>query len=349
MLIVLYASRTNEGCCCYMQNRKATIKDVAQMAGVSIATVSHVLNKTRYVSPETQLRVLDVIEKIGYVYNNAGRMLRNNRTQLVGVIVPDIANSFFSITFKKIESILNRNGYKMLLCHSGDDPEKERQQLLSFGAGRVDGILLAPASPTFDYSTLPMYQEYPFVFFDREPKMAEYCGVFFNLHDAVQTATEELINAGHRRIACILGITRFSTTMFRLKGFQDALIKHNLPVDENLIFSCPTTRTEGYQKMKQILEQTDCTAVVCLNAFQAKGAVHYLNENNIDIPGRMSIITVASSDWYEMTRPMLTAIVSPVDELGEKAADLMLRRLNGEDVNNKRFYLNAPLTKRSSY
>ena len=332
-----------------MQNRKATIKDVAQMAGVSIATVSHVLNKTRYVSPETQRKVLNVIENIGYVYNNAGRMLRNNRTQVIGVIVPDISNPFFSQTVKKIESKLNRNGYKMLLCHSGDDPEKEQQQLISFGAGRVDGNLLAPASPSFNYSTLPMYQEYPFVFFDREPKMDEYCGVFFNLHDAVQTATEELINAGHRRIACIAGITRFSTTAFRIQGYRDALIRHGLPVDEELIFSSSTTREEGYRRMQQVLETTNCTAVICLNNLQAKGAFHCLNENNVDVPGRMSIIALASSDWYEMTRPVLTAIVSPLDELGGKAADLMLQRLNGENVTNKRIYLNALVTQRSSY
>ncbi len=328
---------------------RPTVKDVAKLANVSIATVSHVINGTRYVSPEVTEKVQTAMREINYIYNNAARSLRSNKTNTIGIIIPNIANPFFANTVNSIETVLNQNGYKILLCHSSDNQEKEMEQLESFGDGRVDGVILSPASPRLDYSQLPIFQKVPFVFFDRRPHMSQYCGAFINMYDATKYAVEQLVLAGHTKIGLIIGIARFSTTSDRRRGYEDALQKNGISILENLILTCPTTEQNGYERMRHLIQNTDCTAVFVANNLLSLGAMRYLREAKVEVPKRISVIGLASKDWVGVTQPPLTTIHEPLEDLGTTTAELMLQRLNGEDIQNKQITLPAFLSERTSY
>lgn len=332
-----------------MGNARATIKDVARMANVSTATVSHVLNNTRFVSPEVKQRVMGALEETNYSFNNVARALRSSKTNNIGVIIPDITNPFFAHVVKYLEVVLNQQGYNILLCHSRNDPEKEMEQLESMRSGLVDGVIIAPASSTFDYSTLPISKQCPMIFIDRRPMMKKYNGVFCNIRDVTQYAIEQLILAGHTRIACMLGQIRFSITYDRKKGYLDALEKHNIPVRQELILSGPTTAESGYEMMEYIMRATDATAVFAANGKLSLGAMHYLNEHDIAVPGRMAIIGLAAYEWSSVTRPALTSVLEPLKEMGLAAANLLLELIREPERPEEQIVLDAYLTKRTSY
>ena len=332
-----------------MVRHRATVKDVAKLANVSIATVSHVLNHTRYVSPEVCKRVEDALRETNYMYNNAARSLRSNKTNTIGVIIPDITNPFFSKIVKSLEQVINRKNYSMILCHSGDSHVKELELMETLRAGRVDGAVIAPASPTFDYSEVELYRQCPVVFIDRRPQMEQYSGVFINVHDIVQYAVEQLILAGHTKIGCMLGHIRFSTTFDRKRGYEDALQKHGIALRNDLVLSSPTTVEAGYERMSYYLQGTNCTAVFVANSRLSLGAIQCRNEFNIDVPGRMAIIGLAAQEWAAVTRPALTTVYEPLEEIGVATAELLLSRIGGDERQNEQIVLDACLSARSSY
>lgn len=332
-----------------MNNSRATVKDVAKCAGVSIATVSHVINNTRYVSPEMREKVEKAMLDMNYVPNHTARALRSDRTNTVGVVIPDVTNPFFASVVKALEEMLNQRGYSMLLCHSGDNHGKEMKQLEILHAFRVDGIIIAPASTTFDYSTTAVYSRCPMVFIDRKPNMSAFSGVFINFHDVVQSAVEQLIQAGHTSIGCMVGYIRFSTTKDRQQGYLDALTKHQIPIRQELIISGPTTEECGYEYMRYFLEKTDVTAVFTANRHMSLGAVRCLNEMNIVVPDQMGIIGLAVKNEIALTRPTLTTVYTPEADIGVSAAELLLRRIGGEQLENERIILDGCITPRSSY
>jgi len=332
-----------------MSEKYATIKDIAKMANVSTATVSHVLNNTRYVRPEVRKRVEEALRIKNYVHNNAARALRSNKTNTIGVIIPDVTNLFFAKIVKSLENILNQNGYQLLLCHSGDDYEKELEHIKTLSSARVDGIVMAPASATYDYSALPISKNFPLIFIDRCPNMERYSGVFVNSHDIIQYAVEQLILAGHKNIGCMIGEIKFITTYNRKKGYIDALEKHGIPVRNDLILSGVTKVEAGYEMMSYLLRATDATAVFIANNKLSLGAMQYLSEMNIDVPGRMAIIGFAAQEWASVTKPKLTTVYEPLSDIGVAAARMILKMVENPDMPEERITIDACITERSSY
>ncbi len=328
---------------------RSTIKDVAKAAGVSIATVSHVLNNTRFVSEEARTRVEQAIRSVDYTSNTLARALRSSRTNTVGVIVPDIANPFFAALVKAIERVLYQQGYTIVLCHSRDELDRELQQLETLASLQVDGIIIVAASATFDYATLPVYRARPVIFVDRRPGMPAYSGVFCNLRDVLQYATEQLILSGHSRIACILGPSRFSVETDRRQGYLDAMNKHRLTVDPSLVMSGQASQEAGYSRMAYLLDATDVTAVLAANGRIAMGAMHCLRERGIAVPGRMAIIAQGAYEWHQVTTPELTTVLEPLSDIGAAAPNLLLERIKTPRLPERQVVLDAYLTKRSSY
>lgn len=332
-----------------MNNRRASIKDVAKLAGVSTATVSHVLNKTRFVSEEVTGKVLSALKETGYQSNHIARALRRNKTFTIGVIIPDIINPFFSNLINNIELTLNREGYNIILCHSRDDLTRELENFRTLRSLAVDGIIVAPASPTFDYASLDVYGQTPVVFVDRRPNLPEYSGVFYNSYDICRYAIKELIHSGHRRIGCMLGEIRFSATHDRLKGYIEALERSGIPVREEYILTAPTTVESGYQNMELLLKNTDVTSVFVANSRMCIGAMRYLNEQRIPVPGKIAMIGFAAGEWAEISSPPLTTVREPISDMGIATANLLLERLKDPAGQPKQIQLDAYLTRRSSY
>lgn len=332
-----------------MGNRRPSIKDVAQKANVSIATVSHVLNKTRYVSDEITQRVMDALAETNYQSNAIAKALRQNKTRTIGVIIPDIINPFFSNLVNFIETELNEYGYSVILCHSRDDLDREIACINKLRSWAVDGMIIAPASPTFDYSELERQGECPIVFVDRRPNMEEYDGVFFDLFHVFKNATEELLRAGHKKIGFIHGPVRFSTTGDRICGYTAALQEHNISVCDNLIVSGETTTNGGFSAMEKLASQKDMTAVIVANSKMSLGVMRYLGVHRVKIPDELAVIGFETAEWAEVLQPALTSIRETVNEMGVEAAKLMLEILQSAPHEKRQVYLTPYMTERSSY
>ena len=333
-----------------MKERRPSIKDVAQKANVSIATVSHVLNKTRYVSDETTQRVMNAMVEVNYHSNAVAKALRQNKTHTVGVIIPDIVNPFFSNLVNYIEMELNKFGYTVILCHSRDNLEQELACVKKLNSWSVDGIIIAPASPDYDYAELREREaQCPIVFVDRQPNTSNYNGVFFDIYRIFEEATAKLIDAGHRKIGFVHGPIRFSTTGDRLRGYESALALNGIPVDQKVIFCADTSIAGGYRAMEQLMSNTDMTAVIVANSRMCLGAMRYLGEKQVRIPEDLAIIGFETTEWADIVQPALTSIRETVDEMGISAAKLMMKILRNPDCEKQQIYLNPYLTKKTSY
>ncbi len=333
-----------------MKNRRPTIKDVALKANVSIATVSHVLNKTRFVSDEITQRVLDALAETNYQSNSIAKALRKNKTFTIGIIIPDIINPFFSNLVNYIEMQLNEYGYSIILCHSRGDLTREIHCINKLNSWAVDGMIIAPASPDFDYSELEEREEQcPIIFVDRRPNMEHYDGVFFDLYNIFRYATEELIQAGHEKIGFIHGPIRFTTTRDRLRGYLDAVEKHKIPACEDFVVTNETTVDGGYRAIEHLVEETDITAVIVANNRMSLGAMKYFGEKKVAIPESMAVIGFEAAEWSEIVHPVLTSIRENVRDMGVEAAGLMLEILQTPQREKRQILLSPYLTARSSY
>ena len=332
-----------------MNKERSTIHDVARMADVSTATVSHVINNTRFVSEQVAKRVRDAMKETNYRSNYVARALRSSKTKTIGVIIPDITNPFYARMVHSLEMELNKYGYGLILCHSKDDLDRELEQIERLRSWLVDGIMIAPASSTFDYTELSSLQDCPVVYIDRQPNAEQFSGVFCNTHDTVQYAVEQLILSGHRKIACMLGHVLFSTTMDRKKGYIDALEKHGIPINPQYITTGPTTIESGDERMDYLLKASDVTAVFAANRKLSIGAMRRLSASGVKIPEEMAVIGFAAYEWCDITTPALTTVLEPIDDIGAEAARMMHARLTDAASAHSIVRLDAYLTQRSSY
>ena len=329
---------------------RATIKDVARVARVSTATVSHVLNHTRYVSDSIRQRVLAAMEETHYTSNYIARALRSNRTGTVGVVIPDLTNPFFSNIVHYMELALHAAGYMMILCDSQEDLEQERDMLQRLCACQVDGIVLAPVSAQLDYVQWGLNLGRPLVFIDRYPNSAEYSGVFCSTHDAVKEAVEGMILAGHSRVALLnRDTTVYSIVREREEGYRDALAGHGIEPDPRYIFHIPASSEHGYAKAADILrDMPEVTGMFCANRNIALGALQCLIDRGTRIPGEMSIVGFAAYNWYNVTTPRLSTVLEPLREMGEAAARLILNVLEDPQREPEKIILPAKLVGSSS-
>ncbi len=313
---------------------KATIKDVAKLANVSVATVSHVINNTRFVSDEVQQRVRGAMYETGYVPNYIAKALRSGRTKTIGIIIPDISNPYFSSVVYSMEDSLRSAGYMMILCDSSEDSGREQELIDHLCANQVDGIILAPVNTEYDYTGFFERHGVPAVFFDRNLNVNDCSGVFCNVREASAEAVDRMIRRGHRRVALINRNTsnKYSIVRERLDGYLDALKQNDIAVDPQLIYEIPATSANGYAAMTDILTQRpDVNGVYVSNQKLSIGAFECLMDHKVRIPQDMSIVAYSTHIWHNMTTPRLASVLEPLVEIGKTAVRLMIDKLNDPD------------------
>lgn len=330
-----------------MSGETVTIKDIAKRAGVSTATVSHVINNTRYVSEDVSQRVMKAMKEMDYRSNYLAKALRSNCSHTIGVIIPDITNHAFARIVHALEVELNRSGYSIILGNSRDELQREQEQFERLRSWRVDGIVMVPASPDFDYGSL-YSKDCPILFVDRRPNTERYSGIFSDVYPPIFAGIEQLIESGHRRIACLTGEIRFSV-QDRLNAFSDALAKHEVPMDSGLMPGGPSTIESGYERMEYICRATDATAVFVANRLLSMGCMQYVADHNIAVPDRMAILSFGCYDWRRITHPRLSTVLDPIDQMGMAAGQMMLTFLKNPEAEENRVVMNAYLTDRTSY
>jgi LacI family transcriptional regulator len=329
-----------------------TIRDVARLAGVSVATTSKVINKKDSVSPKLTQRVLNAMESLDYHPNQIARSLKVRQTRTIGIVLPDITNPFFTDVIRGVESEARYRGYSIILCDSEEDPGVEQTNLNTLFARRVDGVLLAPTRPNDAQDRLTRRRS-PLVFFDRIWPGFTGSAVVTNNLEAAYDATRHLIGLGHRRLAIITGRLELSNGQDRLEGFRKALQQAGLPLQDEYLQHGDFQLENGYGCGLKLLQLAlPPTAIFSCNNQMTLGLMRALGELGVPCPGRVSVLGFDDFDWAANFSPRLTTVAQPNLEMGKQAVQMLLRKIQsvdrGEGDEQKVVVLKAELRVRDS-
>ncbi|HID87460.1 MAG TPA: LacI family transcriptional regulator [Anaerolineae bacterium] len=309
-----------------------TVKDVADLAGVSTATVSRVLNNHPHVAEETRFKVLWAMEQLGYQPSRVARRLRMKSTQILGLIISDIANPFFTSVVRGIEDVAYAHQYSLLLCNSDEDPAKEALYVDVLQAERVAGIIISPADENSTSCEPLLRNGVPIVAMDRRLCQFDVDTVLVDNIKGAHQATSHLIRLGHRRIGLIGGPPHITTGRERREGYEKALVEHGLEPDQRLIKIGDFKQDSGYQGARELLEMDDPpTAIFAANNLMTLGALNAIHEKGLNIPRDVAIVGFDDMPWALSLNPPLTAVAQPTYELGRTAANLVLQRIAEKD------------------
>lgn len=324
------------------------LKDVASKAGVSVATVSHVVNNTKPVSEKTKARIEAAIKELSYTPNFLAKSLKENRSKVIGLIIPDISNYYFTEIASIIEQRLNDAGYNMILCNSNENLELEIQHIQQLKAYMVSGMIIAPTTMDFDYRKLVASQDYPIVFIDRKLSTLQGDSIIADGACAVEEAVSYLIKKGHKRIGFIGANRGLSTTANRFLGYKNALKKNGIPLDSSLCVFGEPKINPAMSLCSQLFSQTNISALLVSSSLMSIGAVQFFTKNNIKIPEQIALIGYDDYIWSTITAPPLSTIKQPTSEIGYKAAETMLNRLENGNIPITEILLNSEFIIRES-
>jgi len=329
-------------------------KDVARHAGVSIATVSHVINGTRFVSDETRNKVLAAIETLDYRPNAIARGLATNSTHKIGLIISDITNPFFTAVARGVEDVISSYQYNTIFCNTDEDPQRETNYLNLLAAQNVDGIIISPTGVQCETLVALANSGVPIVQLDRRSPGISAPLVAVDNELGAYKAISYLIGLGHRRIAYLMGINTVSTQMERLNGWRRALSEAGIPLDESLIVradprfygvqsggglsarrSGHQTLPSAHQAMSAILEAPQRpTAIFVANNQLTLGALYALKEHELRCPEDISLISFDDHDWAPLFNPPLSVLRQPTYKIGQVAADLVMKMVKQQPVDS---------------
>lgn len=310
-----------------------TIRDVANRAAVSTATVSHVINQTIYVSPVLRQRVVEAIRELNYHPNGVARSLKTKKSKTVGMIIPDITNPYFPAVVRGAEDVLLHEGYTLIVGNSDGDQQKEELYYRTFQTKRADGILLivSPSSSPPEYLRQHNPDAFPIVYLDRFHRGLRGDVVIADNVRGSCEAVCHLLASGHRRVAIITGPLELANARMRLEGYKRALREHHTRVEEELIRVGKFDVQSGYEETIKLLKLAKPpTAVFISNALMTMGCLRALRESGVRCPQGLALVSFDDLEWFDLTRPGITAVDQPAYELGATAAELLVKRISGK-------------------
>lgn len=314
---------------------RATLRDVAERAGVHSSTVSRVLNpKTRPMVSETvAARVLEIANDMGYRANPFALSLKTNRSFTVGVLIPDITNPVFPPIIRGIEKVLGPAGYTTILADSDEDPDIEQGILDRMRARQVDGLILATAHRADQVVEECEADGIPFVLINRTMAGEGIYSVTNDDFGGIAMAVDHLADLGHRRIAHLAGPQDLSTGFERHRGYLEAIKARGLEIDPELIFVCRAfTEEQGKTGLEALLDSAKpFTAVIAGNDMLALGCYDALEDRGLRCPEDMSVTGFNDMPFVDKFRPPMTTVRIPHYEMGNAAANILLSLLEGED------------------
>ena len=306
-----------------------TIIEVARRAGVSAMTVSRVVNRSGYASPATRAKVEAAIAELGYVPNAVARQLRSKRSHTIALVVSDITNPFFTTIARGVEDAAATRGYAVMFANTDESEVEEIEYLRMLAQRQIDGVLLVPAGDSAASFQLLEGQEIPVVVIDRRVVSRKVDEVRCDSEAGAYELVRHLIGLGHTRIAVITGRRNISTSTDRVVGYERALREAGLPVSPELEAYDSFSLEGGYRQVNQILANGGKpTAIFATNNFLAFGALRALREAGLRIPDDVSLVTFDDLpvEWHD--DPFITVLAQPAYELGRRATELLLARLD---------------------
>lgn len=310
------------------------MRDVARLADVSVFTVSAVINKKHRVSAKLTERVRKAMEALDYFPDHVARSLKVGRTNVIGMIVPDITNPFFAELTRSVYEEAQRKGYSVMVCDSNDDPTREGHHLSTLYARRVDGLLVAGVISDIHYDSR-LQRRLPIVFLDCLPTgIVGHGAVIIDNVGAACQATQHLIHLGHERIAIITGRLDRSSGADRLEGYRRAMQEARLPVYDEYLQRGDFHAESGYRCGLELMRlPVPPTAIFPCNNRMTLGLLRALGEIGVPCPDRVSVVGFDDADWATLFKPKLTCVVQPTYQMGKRATELLLQKLQSWSKN----------------
>ena len=308
----------------------ATIKDVARLAGVSIGTVSSVLNDKPVVSEKLKKRIWDAIKATGYSPDGVARSLRLGRSRSIALVVGDISNPFFTSLARAVEAYASQAQHLVIVANSDEQPDKELELLKMLREQRVAGILLAPSGHDARYvAALSQIVDVPLVLVDRSLPGTPFDSVVVDNALAARMVTNYLVRLNHRRIAMVQGKQHLWTTEQRLRGFRECLASAQITPEEGFEFSADSRIDSAYEAVQRLLSLPEPpTAIFAANNLMMLGAIEAVMDMGFQCPQEISLAGIDDFPWSSAIRPRLTTVAQPIEELGARAVRRLLEKLN---------------------
>jgi len=329
----------------------SSLKDVAKLASVSIATVSRVINNSDKVSQDTRKNVLKAIKELDFKPSKTAQRLRykSGQKKLIGLIVPDIQNPFYVDVVRGVEDMSYDNGFAIYMCNFAQDETKERMYLDLMKSEAVDGLILTPVNEKDEQVINLVKSGLPVVCVDRGLADVEVDSVVVNNREGAFNAVELLINKGYKRIAYLGGLPNIPTTIFRQRGYTDAIIKNGFELDESLILTGDSKHASGKMMAIKLLEmENPPDALFTGNNLITLGALEVIHNKGLKIPDDIAIVGFDDMHWSISLNPPLTAISQPGYEIGRRAADILFNRIAEPERENVKLVLKTKLIVRDS-
>ncbi|HCH1964947.1 substrate-binding domain-containing protein [Vibrio parahaemolyticus] len=329
----------------------ATMKDIAKLAGVSTSTVSHVINKTRFVSEEISERVNNAAKELNYYAPSAlARSLKVNRTKTIGMLVTTSTNPFFGEVVKGVERSCYHKGYSLILCNTEGDNERMRQSINTLLQKRVDGLILMCSSLEGErIDVFERYPDIPVVVMDWGPMLFTSDKIQDNSLRGGYLAAKYLIDCGHTEIGCITGPLIKHQAQMRYEGYKRAMNEAGLEFNSNWIIESDFECEGGYQAFKKMAERgTLPSSIFVSNDMMAMGVINAANELGIKVPDDLSIIGYDDIHIAKFMSPSLTTIHQPKYRLGQAAVETLVRRLDDKSNEAQVVQLEPTLVVRNS-
>lgn len=332
-----------------MRRNPVTIKEVAKLAGVSTSTVSHVINKTRFVSRQTRANVLKAIKELGYRPNIVARSLRSKKTGTVGLIICDLRNPFFSEVEQGIETYLGKKNYDIIVTNTDYDTDKEKESAEMFYSKRVDGIIIVPGGDNDEQVRFLTERDIPVVLLDKRIPNLNVDVVLVNNIEGSKQLIEHLISLGHERIGIIAGPFNSTTGKERLEGYLKALREHSIPEDKDLIKIGDFKKQSGCLLTLELLSLSlPPTVIFACNNLMGLGAMDALKERKIRIPEEIGLVIFDDLPWFNHVNPPLTVVAQPSFRLGGIAGELLFEQVRKKRKKPKEVVLDVQLKIRES-
>ena len=307
-----------------------TIHDVAELAGVSIATVSAVINETARVRPALRQRVLSAITATDYHPHGLARSLKTGVSRTIGLVISDVTNPFFGAVARTIETALQAEGYALVLCNSDEDPAKEERYLRLLQSQRVGGIFIAMAGAGAVYGRrIAALVKAPTVLIDRTNPALPFDSVTVDNARGTRAAIEHLLAQRRRRIGIVLGPKGVSTSEERLAGYREALKARGIAFDQRLVRFGYFRQSEGFAATQSLIAEERPDAIFAVNNLMAIGALRAIAAAGLSCPADVAIACFDDFEWAEVCEPRITTVAQPTEEIGRAAVSLLFERIRG--------------------
>lgn len=334
-----------------IKNTEPTIHDIARELKISASTVSRALNDNPRISLKTKEKIKAVADKLGYRPNTLASNLRNKKSNTIGIVVPLINRYFFSSVISGVEDIAFKAGYNVVISQSNDFAAKEISIVQSMFSNRVDGLIISIAMQSINFDHLKLFKRkhIPLVFFDRAVPEIETDKIVVDDFAGAFKVTQHLIDQGYKRIAHLAGPQNLTTYLDRKNGYIEALRANEITFDESLINVSTLTSEDGVPAIEKLMSLPNPPdAVFCGNDTTALSIMMYLRDKGIRIPEEVGIVGFSNEPFSKVVSPSISTIIQPGFAMGQKAAELIISKIENKDRNFQTITLPTELVVRES-